>query len=82
MDRELRQMLDEVEAQLATGEERLAAAQELIDSADLFTMLDEDFGENQSLYAPPWVESLAEPFFIPQGRNELDALFDSYDDEE
>ena len=75
----LRELLDEVEAQLAAGEERLTASRELIEAEGLIELLDED-GLHQTDYAPEWAEVLAEPFFIPQGRNELDALFDDYEE--
>ncbi len=80
MTPETRALLDAVQAQLDAGEERLASAHAIIDAEGLFALVDDDDDENQHDYAPEWAEPLAEPFFIPQGRNELDALFDEIDD--
>ena len=85
MDIELRELLDAVEVQLAEGEERLASAREIVSAEGLdaelaFTLVFDDEGENQDDYSPEWAEPLAEPFFIPEGRNELDALFDAIDE--
>ena len=73
--------------QLAAGEERLESAREIISAEGLSDLLDDDLAgypvirddSQQMDYAPEWAEPLAEPFFIPEGRNELDALFDDYE---
>ena len=76
MRRELRELLDAVAMQLAEGEERMASAREIIEAEGLSHLLDDDSQQNN--YAPTWAEPLAEPFFIPEGRNELDALFNRF----
>ena len=89
----LRQMLDEVEAQLAAGEERLTASRELIEAEGLSHLLfdPEDVAgypvlrddSQREAYAPEWAEPLAGPYFVPEAQgliNELDSLFDLIDE--
>ena len=79
MNAELRALLDAVQTQLDEGAERLETSLELIEAEGLSHLLDDD-GSQKMHYAPEWAEPLAEPFFIPEGRNELDALFDDIDE--
>ena len=77
---ELRELLDAVQVQLAEGEVRLESARETIEAEGLSYLLEDNDDSQQIGYAPSWAEPLAEPFFIPEGRNELDAMFDAIDD--
>ena len=80
MTKKTRELLDACQVQLAESEVLLERSRELIEAEGLSHLLAEEaelgYGENQNDYAPTWADPLAEPFFIPQGRNELDALFD------